>query len=61
MYKRQHHTYTNVLGKDHDLGYGIMRVDEDQRWVPFYLGQPAWNLITVSYTHLDVYKRQGAA
>ena len=40
-----HHTYTNVLGKDHDLGYGIMRVDEDQRWVPFYLGQPAWNLI----------------
>jgi NADPH-dependent stearoyl-CoA 9-desaturase len=40
-----HHTYTNVLGKDNDLGYGIMRVDEDQRWVPFYLGQPAWNLI----------------
>ncbi|HRV59669.1 MAG TPA: acyl-CoA desaturase [Solirubrobacterales bacterium] len=40
-----HHTYTNVIGKDHDLGYGIMRVDEDQRWVPFYLGQPAWNLI----------------
>jgi linoleoyl-CoA desaturase len=22
-----HHTYTNVLGKDNDLGYGIMRVD----------------------------------
>jgi NADPH-dependent stearoyl-CoA 9-desaturase len=30
-----HHTYTNVLGKDHDLGYGIMRVDEDQRRKPF--------------------------
>ena len=28
-----HHTYTNVLGRDNDLGYGIMRVDEDQRWV----------------------------
>ena len=27
-----HHTYTNVIGKDNDLGYGIMRVDEDQRW-----------------------------
>ncbi|MEP7091754.1 MAG: acyl-CoA desaturase, partial [Nocardioidaceae bacterium] len=26
----QHHTYTNILGKDNDLGYGIMRVDEDQ-------------------------------
>jgi fatty acid desaturase len=40
-----HHTYTNVLGKDNDLGYGIMRVDEDQRWMPFYLGQPLWNLV----------------
>ncbi|WP_081288274.1 fatty acid desaturase family protein [Mycobacterium asiaticum] len=40
-----HHTYTNVLGKDHDLGYGIMRVDEDQRWRPFYLAQPLWNFI----------------
>jgi linoleoyl-CoA desaturase len=40
-----HHTYTNVLGKDHDLGYGIMRVNEDQPWKPFYLGQPLWNAI----------------
>jgi fatty acid desaturase len=40
-----HHTYTNVLGKDHDLGYGIMRVDEDQTWRPFYLAQPLWNFI----------------
>ena len=40
-----HHTYTNVLGKDNDLGYGIMRVDEDQRWKPFYLGQPLWNFL----------------
>jgi NADPH-dependent stearoyl-CoA 9-desaturase len=40
-----HHTYTNVVGKDNDLGYGIMRVDEDQRWVPFYLFQPLWNAI----------------
>jgi linoleoyl-CoA desaturase len=40
-----HHTYTNVLGKDHDLGYGIMRVDEDQPWKPFYLAQPLWNFI----------------
>ena len=29
-----HHTYTNVLGRDNDLGYGVMRVDEDQPWVP---------------------------
>jgi NADPH-dependent stearoyl-CoA 9-desaturase len=40
-----HHTYTNVLGRDNDLGYGIMRVDEDQRWMLFHLGQPLWNLV----------------
>ncbi|MBN1094504.1 acyl-CoA desaturase [Blastococcus sp. TML/M2B] len=40
-----HHTYTNVIGKDNDLGYGIMRVDEDQPWHPLYLGQPLWNFV----------------
>ena len=40
-----HHTYTNVVGKDNDLGYGIMRVDEDQPWSPFFLFQPMWNFI----------------
>ncbi len=43
-----HHTYTNVLGKDNDLGYGIMRVDENQRWTPFYLLQPLWNAINAA-------------
>jgi linoleoyl-CoA desaturase len=40
-----HHTFTNILGKDNDLGYGIMRVDEDQPWKPRYLVQPLWNLV----------------
>ena len=44
-----HHTYTNVIGKDNDLGYGIMRVDEEQRWVPFYVLQPVWNLINACF------------
>jgi len=44
-----HHTYTNVVGKDNDLGYGIMRVDEDQRWVPLYLAQPLWNFINACF------------
>ncbi|WP_433393246.1 fatty acid desaturase family protein [Micromonospora sp. KLBMP9576] len=44
-----HHTYTNVIGKDNDLGYGIMRVDEDQRWHPFHLGQPLWNFINACF------------
>ena len=44
-----HHTYTNVIGKDNDLGYGIMRVDEEQRWHPVYLGQPLWNFINACF------------
>ena len=44
-----HHTYTNIIGKDNDLGYGIMRVDEDQRWHPFYLAQPLWNFINACF------------
>ena len=44
-----HHTYTNIVGKDNDLGYGIMRVDEDQRWHPMYLGQPLWSFINACF------------
>jgi linoleoyl-CoA desaturase len=44
-----HHRYTNVVGRDNDLGYGIMRVDEDQRWHPFHLGQPLWNFINACF------------
>ena len=40
-----HHTYTNILGKDNDLGYGILRVDEDQAWEPRHLAQPVLNLV----------------
>ncbi|MFF1821804.1 fatty acid desaturase family protein [Kribbella sp. NPDC058245] len=44
-----HHTFTNVVGKDNDLGYGIMRVDEDQRWYPLYLAQPFWNFVNAMF------------
>jgi fatty acid desaturase len=27
-----HHKYTNILGMDDDVGYGILRVTRDQRW-----------------------------
>ncbi|ORV63624.1 fatty acid desaturase [Mycobacterium europaeum] len=40
-----HHTFTNILGKDKDLGYEIMRIDPNQRWAPRYLGQPIYNLL----------------
>jgi linoleoyl-CoA desaturase len=41
-----HHTYTNIIGHDNDLGYGIMRVDEAQEWKRRHLVQPVWNLVT---------------
>ena len=40
-----HHTHTNILGKDRDLGYEIMRVDPQQPWRPVYLLQPLYNLV----------------
>ena len=39
-----HHTFTNIRGKDKDLGYEIMRIDPHQRWNPVYLLQPFYNL-----------------
>jgi fatty acid desaturase len=38
-----HHKYTNVVGRDDDVGYGILRVTRDQKWHPIYLGQPVYN------------------
>jgi NADPH-dependent stearoyl-CoA 9-desaturase len=40
----QHHTYTNILGKDRDLGYSAMRVDPGQPWHPIYLAQPIYGI-----------------
>jgi NADPH-dependent stearoyl-CoA 9-desaturase len=40
-----HHTYTNVVGKDRDVGYGILRMSEAQRWNPYYLGNPLYNVL----------------
>jgi len=37
-----HHTYTNIVGKDRDIGYGILRMSEDQPWHPYYLGNPVY-------------------
>jgi linoleoyl-CoA desaturase len=44
-----HHTYTNVLGRDNDLGYGIMRVDADQPWKLSNLGQPLYSFINALF------------
>jgi fatty acid desaturase len=41
----EHHTFTNVVGKDRDLGYEIMRIDPAQPWKPVYLAQPVYNVV----------------
>ncbi|MFT3899323.1 MAG: acyl-CoA desaturase [Gordonia sp. (in: high G+C Gram-positive bacteria)] len=33
-----HHTFTNIVGEDRDVGYGILRMARDQKWNPYYLG-----------------------
>ena len=37
-----HHTHTNIVGKDRDIGYGILRMSEEERWHPYYLGNPLY-------------------
>jgi fatty acid desaturase len=37
-----HHTFTNILDKDRDIGYGVLRMDPAQRWHPYYLGNPVY-------------------
>ncbi|MDC9004749.1 fatty acid desaturase family protein [Mycobacterium marinum] len=37
-----HHTHTNIVGMDRDIGYGIIRMSEDQPWQPYYLGNPVY-------------------
>jgi NADPH-dependent stearoyl-CoA 9-desaturase len=44
-----HHTFTNILGKDKDLGYEIMRIDPRQKWHPVYLLQPIYNLVLAAF------------
>ncbi|MGJ9421820.1 fatty acid desaturase family protein [Aeromicrobium sp. CF3.5] len=40
-----HHQFTNVLGHDNDVGYGILRMSRDQKWTPYNLGQPVYNAL----------------
>jgi fatty acid desaturase len=35
-----HHTFTNIVGKDRDVGYGFLRVAHEQPWNPAHMLQP---------------------
>ena len=46
-----HHKYTNILGMDDDVGYGVLRVTRDDPWVPqpreHLLQPPCWPSVRV--------------
>lgn len=44
-----HHTFTNIVGKDRDVGYGILRMDPEQKWHPYYLGNPVYALLLMVF------------
>ncbi|WP_415974298.1 fatty acid desaturase family protein [Rhodococcus sp. 077-4] len=40
-----HHTYTNIVGMDDDIGFGILRMTRDEPWKPINLIQPLANIV----------------
>jgi linoleoyl-CoA desaturase len=44
-----HHTWTNVIGKDSDVGYELLRMDDRQPWTPKALGNPLYNAVLAPF------------
>ena len=40
-----HHVFSNILGMDDDIGFGVLRVTRDQQWKPDHLFTPLRNLL----------------
>jgi fatty acid desaturase len=49
-----HHTHTNIVGKDRDIGYGVLRMSEEQPWKPYYLGNPLWAALLATFFEYGV-------
>jgi fatty acid desaturase len=49
-----HHTYTNIIGMDRDIGYGILRMSPDQRWHLYYLGNPLYAFLLMVFFQYGV-------
>jgi NADPH-dependent stearoyl-CoA 9-desaturase len=41
----RHHMFSNIVGVDDDLGFGVLRVTRDQEWQTQHLIQPLRNLL----------------
>jgi linoleoyl-CoA desaturase len=44
----EHHTWTNVVGRDLDVGYGILRMTPLQPWKPRFLLQPLYAFLLMN-------------
>lgn len=51
----EHHTYTNVIGKDRDYGYAVLRLSDDEPWHPMRRFQFGY------YVALSVFFQWGVA
>jgi len=40
-----HHTWANVLGKDYDVGYGVLRITDKTKWRKRHLLNPILNVV----------------
>jgi fatty acid desaturase len=49
----EHHTYTNIIGKDRDYGYGLLRLSDDEKWSPLH------SLQFINYVLLSVFFQWG--
>jgi fatty acid desaturase len=49
-----HHTFTNILDKDRDIGYGILRMDEMQKWTPAALANPVNAFLLMTFFQYGV-------
>jgi fatty acid desaturase len=51
----EHHTFTNVIGKDRDYGYALLRLSDDDKW------QPGHSLQFINYVLLTIFFQWGVA
>jgi len=49
-----HHTYTNIVGKDRDIGYAVVRVSEQQPWSVSSLGNPLYAALLATFFQYGV-------
>ncbi|MEZ5471810.1 MAG: acyl-CoA desaturase [Marinicella sp.] len=55
IHNHEHHTYTNIIGKDRDFGYGLLRMSDDLPW----RRKNMWQILT--YLNLSIWFEWGVA